>query len=110
MQVFNRHLSARGLTLFSLETLLVAGSLIIAASLHGSVGGGVIGVGDIALITALFTLCFYYNELYDLTTVHSKTELLVRFLQGAGATTIILAVLSALLSLPINGTTFLTSL
>jgi sugar transferase (PEP-CTERM system associated) len=111
MQVFNRHLSARGLTLFSLETLLVAGSLVVAASLHGSFGGGVIGIGDIALITALFTLCFYYNELYDLTTVHSKSELLVRFLQGAGATTLILAVLSTLLPpLPIGATTFLTSL
>jgi sugar transferase (PEP-CTERM system associated) len=111
MQVFNRHLSARGLTVFGLETLLIAGSLVVAASVHGSLDSASIGFGHIALITALFTLCFYYNELYDLTTVHSKSELFVRFLQAAGATAIILAVLTALFpSLTIGGSIFLTSL
>jgi sugar transferase (PEP-CTERM system associated) len=111
MQVFNRHLSARGLTVFSLETLLIAGSLIVAASVHQSLDGPSVGIGHIVLITALFTLCFYYNELYDLTTVHSKSELLVRFLQATGATAIILAVLTAMFpSLTIGGSIFLTSL
>jgi sugar transferase (PEP-CTERM system associated) len=111
MQVFNRHLSARGLTVFGLETLLIAGSLMVAASVHGAVGTASVGIGHIALITALFTLCFYYNELYDLTRVHSKSELFVRFLQATGATAIILAVLTALFpALTIGGSIFLTSL
>ena len=111
MQVFNRHLSARGLTVFGLETLLIAGSLVLAASVHGTRDSASVGVGHIALITALFTLCFYYNELYDLTRVHSKSELFVRFLQATGATAVILAVLTALFpSLTIGGSIFLTSL
>jgi exopolysaccharide biosynthesis polyprenyl glycosylphosphotransferase len=111
MQVFNRHLSARGLTVFGLETLLIAGSLVAAASVHGSLDGASLGVGHIALITALFTLCFYYNELYDLTTVHSKSELFVRILQATGATAIILALLTAMFpALTIGGSIFLTSL
>jgi sugar transferase (PEP-CTERM system associated) len=111
MQVFNRHLSARGLTVFGLEILLIAGSLAAAASVHGPLDGASVGIGHIALITALFTLCFYYNELYDLTTVHSKSELFVRFLQAIGATAIILAVLTALFpALTIGGSIFLTSL
>jgi sugar transferase (PEP-CTERM system associated) len=111
MQVFNRHLSARGLTVFGLETLLIAGSLVVAASVHGTLDNASLGVGHIALITALFTMCFYYNELYDLTTVHSKTELFVRFLQATGATAIILAVLTVMFpSLTIGGSIFLTSL
>ena len=32
----------------------------------------------------LCELCFYYNDLYDLTVVHSRTELLVRVLRAAG--------------------------
>ena len=111
MQVFNRHLSARGLTVFGLETLLFAGSLVVASSVHESLDSASVGMGHIALITALFTLCFYYNELYDLTTVHSKSELLVRFLQATGATAVILAVLTALFpALTIGGSIFLTSL
>ena len=111
MQVFNRHLSARGLTVFGLETLLIAGSLVAAASVHGAVGNAAVGIGHILLITALFTLCFYYNELYDLTRVHSKSELFVRFLQATGATAIILAILTVLFpSLTIGGSIFLTSL
>jgi sugar transferase (PEP-CTERM system associated) len=111
MQVFNRHLSARGLTVFGLETVLIAGSLMVAASVHGSAGDASVGIGRIALITALFTLCFYYNELYDLTTVHSKSELFVRILQATGATAIILAVLTVLFpALTIGGSIFLTSL
>jgi sugar transferase (PEP-CTERM system associated) len=111
MQVFNRHLSARGLTLFGLETILIAGSLVVATAVHDSLDRASAGIGHIALITCLFTLCFYYNELYDLTTVHSKSELLVRFLQATGATAVILALLTAMFpSLTIGGSTFLTSL
>jgi sugar transferase (PEP-CTERM system associated) len=110
MQVFNRHLSARGLTVFGLEILLIAGSLVLAASLHGSLEGA-LGVGHIVLVTALFTTCFYYNELYDLTAVHSKGELFVRFLQATGAAAIILAVLTVLFpAVTIGGRIFLTSL
>jgi sugar transferase (PEP-CTERM system associated) len=111
MQVFNRHLSARGLTIFGLETMLIAGSLVVAASVHGSLQSASVGISNIVLITALFTLCFYYNELYDLTRVHTKSELFVRFLQATGATAIILAVLTALFpALTIGGSIFLTSL
>src|SRR5215213_803054 len=48
----------------------------------------------IVLVTALCELCFYYNDLYDLTLVHSKSELVVRILQGAGAAAILLAFVS----------------
>lgn len=111
MQVFNRPLSARGLTVFGLETLLIAGSLALAASLHGALDGASIGFGHIALVTALFTLCFYYNELYDLTAVHSLAELLVRFFQATGAAAIILAVLTLIFpALTMEGRIFLTAL
>jgi sugar transferase (PEP-CTERM system associated) len=111
MQVFNRHLSARGLTVFGLETLLIAGSLMIAASIHGALESAALSFGHIVLVTLLFTLCFYYNELYDLTTVNSKGELFVRFLQATGAAAIILAVLTLLFpAITIGGRIFLTSL
>src|SRR5918912_872257 len=91
MQVFNRNVSVRGLTVFGFEVVLIAGSMALAASVHGSVDGPDIGLGQIALVTALCLLCFYYNDLYDLTIVHSNRELVVRLLQAAGAAAIVLA-------------------
>ena len=47
----------------------------------------------IALVTGLCQICFYYNDLYDLTVVHSSRELLIRLLQAAGAASILVALL-----------------
>jgi len=111
MQVFNRHVSARGLTVFGFETLLISGSILVAARVNGSLDTAIGALWKIVLATALCELCFYYNELYDLTLVHSKSELLVRVLQAAGAAAIVLAVVSALMpSLIIGHGIFITSL
>jgi len=109
MQVFNRQVSARGLTVFGFETILISGSILVAAQVHGSFGTAVGALWKIVLATALCELCFYYNDLYDLTIVHSKSELLVRILQAAGAAAIVLAVVSTLLpSLIIGHGIFIT--
>jgi sugar transferase (PEP-CTERM system associated) len=111
MQVFNRHVSGRGLTVFGFETLLISGSILIAAEVHHSLPAAVSALWKIVLVTALCELCFYYNDLYDLTLVHAKRELIVRVLQAAGAAAIVLAVVSILLpSLIIGRGILLTSL
>jgi sugar transferase (PEP-CTERM system associated) len=111
MQVFNRHVSARGLTVFGFETVLITGAILLAAQMHGSFDSAVSGVWRVFLITGLCELCFYYNDLYDLTIVHSKTELAVRILQGAGAVAFVLAILTMLAPGVIIGSgTFLTAL
>jgi sugar transferase (PEP-CTERM system associated) len=92
MRVFNRHVSTRGVTLFAFETLLVSGLIVGTASLHGSVDSG--AMWKVLLATFLCELCFYYNDLYDLTRVHPKGELLVRVLRATGAAAVVLAALS----------------
>src|SRR4051812_36525709 len=93
MQLFNRHVSPRGLTAFGREILLIFGLVAIAARAHG-VGADVgADLWKIALVTGLCQLCFYYNDLYALTVVHSSRELLIRLLQAAGAASIIIALL-----------------
>ena len=111
MQVFNRHVSARGLTVFGFETVLITGAILLAAQMHGSFEDALGSVWQVVLITGLCELCFYYNGLYDLTVVHSTSELAVRILQGAGAVAIVLAVLSLLApGVLIGSGTFLTAL
>jgi sugar transferase (PEP-CTERM system associated) len=111
MQVFNRHVSIRGLTVFGFEAVLIAGSILVAAVMHGALNdsGGVIW--RTLLATTMYQLCFYYNDLYDLTLVDSQGELLVRVLQATGAGAIALAVVSLVVpSLLIGYGIFVTSI
>jgi sugar transferase (PEP-CTERM system associated) len=111
MRLFNRHVSARGLAIFGFETVLISGSILLAAALHGAFEAAAASFWKILLITALCELCFYYNDLYDLTLVHSKTELLVRVLRSSGVAAIVLAVVTAVAPpLIIGNGIFVTSL
>jgi sugar transferase (PEP-CTERM system associated) len=93
MQLFNRYVSLRGLTVFGCELLLIFGSIAIAARVHGGADTVAPTVWKIAFVTGLCLVCFYYNDLYDLNVVHSSRELLIRLLQAAGAASILIAVL-----------------
>src|SRR5690349_18537627 len=111
MQLFNRNVSVRGLTVFGFEVVLISGSMLLAASLHGGPETLDALGWKIALVTALCQLCFYYNDLYDLTIVHSNRELIVRLLQAAGAAAIVLAAACvAAPSLILDPGTFVTAL
>jgi sugar transferase (PEP-CTERM system associated) len=111
MQLFNRYVSPRGLTVFGCEILLIFGSVAIAARAHGAGGDVAADLWKIALITGLCQVCFYYNDLYDLTIVHSSRELLIRLLQAAGAASILVALLYLLIpSIAIGNGIFVSSL
>ena len=111
MQLFNRYVSPRGLTVFGCEILLIFGSVAIAARAHGTPTGVFPDLWKIALVTGLCQVCFYYNDLYDLTIVHSSRELLIRLLQAAGAASIIIALLYLLVpSLAMANGIFVSSL
>jgi len=110
MQVFNRHVSAKGLTVFSLETVLISCSILVAARVHGPIDTVPGAFWKIALATGVCALCFYYNDLYDLTIVHSKTDLLVRVMRAAGTAALALATIGALVpAVNIGHGVFLTS-
>ena len=92
MQVFNRYVSTRSITVFAAELLLISGSVAAAAAFQNTpdLAGNLWKVG---LVTIVCQLCLYYNDFYDLTLVHSNRELVVRLLQAAGAASIVLAAL-----------------
>ena len=111
MKVFNRQVSGRSLTVFGFETILISGSVLLAAQVHGALGHAADTLWKVVLVTALCELCFYYNDLYDLTRVHARTELVVHVLQGTGAAAIALGVLSVVMpSTLLGGGTFITTL
>ena len=111
MRVFNRQVSGRILTVFGFETILISAAVLLAAQMHGVLGPASGALWKVFAVTALCELCFYYNDLYDLTRVHARTELLVHVLQGIGAAAFALSMLSVLLpSMLLGGGTFITTL
>src|SRR5687767_1657768 len=92
MQVFNRQVSTRGLTVFAAEVLLISGSVALAAAVQDTPDLAA-SLWKIGLVTVVCQLCLYYNDFYDLTLVHSNRELVVRLLQAVGAASIVLAAL-----------------
>jgi sugar transferase (PEP-CTERM system associated) len=109
MRVFNRHVSMRGLTVFGFETVLISASILTAAAISGSLTHATDALWKVLLVTALCELCFYYNDLYDLTRVHGKRELAVGMLRGIGAAAIVLAAVSAIVpAILIGAGTFTT--
>src|SRR5688572_4768208 len=92
MQLFNRYVSTRGLTVFAAELLLISGSVALAAAAQRTPDLAS-NLWKILLVTLVCQLCLYYNDFYDLTVVHSNRELVVRLLQAAGAASIVLAAL-----------------
>ena len=90
MQLFNRYVSTRGLTVFAAELVLIFGSVALAAALQQTPDLAA-NLWKILLVTLVCSLCLYYNDFYDLTVVHSNRELIVRLLQAAGAASIVLA-------------------
>jgi sugar transferase (PEP-CTERM system associated) len=96
MQLFNRHVSTRSLTVFTGELVLIFGSVALAAAVQ-STPDLASNLWKILLVTLICQLCLYYNDFYDLTLVRSSRELVVRLLQAAGAASIVLAALYFLL-------------
>jgi sugar transferase (PEP-CTERM system associated) len=92
MQLFNRYVSTRSLTVFAGELLLIFGSVALAAVFQHTPDLAA-NLWKIGLVTLICQLCLYYNDFYDLTLVHSNRELVVRLLQAAGAASIVLAAL-----------------
>jgi sugar transferase (PEP-CTERM system associated) len=92
MQLFNRYVSTRSLTVFAAELCLIFGSVALAATFQHTPDLWA-SFWKIALVTVVCQLCLYYNDFYDLTLVHSNRELVVRLLQAVGAASIALAAL-----------------
>ena len=92
MQVFNRYVSTRSLTVFAGELLLISGSVAAAAAFQNTPDLAA-NLWKVGLVTLVCQLCLYYNDFYDLTLVHSNRELAVRLLQAGGSASIMLAAL-----------------
>ena len=92
MQLFKRSVSARGLTAFAFEILLIAACLLLTTRFYAPNDDPAF-VWRIVLSTSVVLVCLYYNDFYDLTIVRSGREVVVRLFQAGGAACILLALI-----------------
>jgi sugar transferase (PEP-CTERM system associated) len=93
MRVFNRYVSQRHLTVFTGELLVIFGSVAFVAHVSRPADDWITALLKGGIVTALCLLCLYYNDLYDLTTVRTTREVVIRLLQAVGTTLILVALL-----------------
>jgi sugar transferase (PEP-CTERM system associated) len=111
MQLFKRHVSARSITAFVAENVVIFGSIATVARLHAPIDDPAAVFWRIAVVVGLCQLSLYYNDFYDLTVIDSNRELVIRLLQATGAVSIVLAVVYlAMPSLDLGNGVFVTSL
>ena len=101
-KLFRQYHPTKVVFLFCTETLLIAGSLL--ASIYIRLYSDPFQIDSILqnplfpyhalLAVSMGALCMYYNDLYDLTAVCRRSELLIRLIQSAGGWSILLAILS----------------
>ena len=103
-KLFRQYLSKKVLFLFFTESVLI--SLALLVSIHLRFVGETFRVKDLLgenlfpiealLIVGIGQLCLYYNDLYDLSTVCRRSELLIGLAQAIGGWCILLAAASVL--------------
>src|ERR1022692_2301567 len=98
LKILSRYVSLKTLLLLVSEVFWITGAMILLTNLYARYvrhwGPGSVDIPHIALRVALITLIcqvsLYYNDLYDLSVVNSRQEILIRILQSFGATCLVL--------------------
>src|ERR1035437_189439 len=101
MQVFNQYVSAKSFVLMVVEASLIVLSLICAVELRFWNNPAEVlldlSLPDFAVQTTVVVFvclaCFYYNDLYDLSTGYGAGERVLRVEQSLGAASLLLGLL-----------------
>ncbi len=101
VRIFSQYVSLKSILLVMLEGVLMALALICAvktrfwndpATFRDYTILPEFGL-QAAILVAVFQVCFYYNDLYNLSVVRRRSELLIRLWQSLGAGCLILGLL-----------------
>jgi sugar transferase (PEP-CTERM system associated) len=104
-RIFNQYVSAKSVLLMIVEGFLIAASLVGAVKLRfwsdPAESAVYLAFPDFALQAGIVVMvclaCFYYNDLYDLSTGYGTAERVLRVEQSLGAATLLLGLLYFLL-------------
>ncbi|MFH2066608.1 MAG: TIGR03013 family XrtA/PEP-CTERM system glycosyltransferase [Pseudomonadota bacterium] len=94
LRIFKQYYPIRNIFFVIGEFILISASVFLAAWIK--LDNEIIFLSPwlclkVLLITVIYQICFYYNDLYNLKVIESYSELGIRLLQSIGAASIILA-------------------
>jgi len=97
LKLFSRYVPLKTILLLVTENVLITGTLAAllqwwAVSLVEGDDVRLVAL-RVAFITLIFQVSLFYNDLYDLSVVHTRSELLIRTLQSFGAAGVLLSIL-----------------
>lgn len=98
IRILNQYASPKSILLMILEGLLIAASVMLSIRLrfwsHPSISWHYITlpvfVWQTTVIVVIFQICFYYNNLYDLSAKDRRPEQFIRLAQALGAACMLL--------------------
>jgi sugar transferase (PEP-CTERM system associated) len=98
IRIFNQYVSAKSFLLMIVEALLIVLSLICAVKLRFWNSPAEFDLyltlpdfaGQAAIVVFVCVACFYYNDLYDLSTGYGEVERVLRVEQSLGAASLLL--------------------
>lgn len=93
IRLFNQYVSLKTLTLVVLESLLICGSLLLGIevrfwndpaqfSIYTKLPDCLL---QFAIVVGTLQSCFYYNDLYNLSSFRRRSHQIIRVVQGLGA-------------------------
>ncbi len=100
IRLFNQYVSLKTLTLVALESLLICGSLLLGIrvrfwndpvqfGMYTSVPDCVL---QFVIVVGTLQSCFYYNDLYNLSSIRRRSHQVIRVIQALGAGLVLLGV------------------
>ena len=101
IRIFNQYVSGKSFLLMAVEALLIVLSLICAVKLrfwNNPVESELYltfpdFAGQAAIVVFVCVACFYYNDLYDLSSGYSAADRVLRIEQSLGAASLLLGLL-----------------
>src|ERR1039457_3244478 len=101
IRIFNQYVSGKSFLLMAVEALLIVLSLICAVKLrfwNNPVESELYLIfpdfaGQAAIVVFVCVACFYYNDLYDLSSGYSAVDRVLRIEQSLGAASMLLGLL-----------------
>ena len=101
IRIFNQYVSGKSFLLMAVEALLIVLSLICAVKLrfwNNPVESELYltfpdFAGQAAIVVFVCVACFYYNDLYDLSSGYSAVDRVLRIEQSLGAASLLLGLL-----------------
>ena len=93
--VYVQRQTRRSIFLFACESVLITGAVAVSTSMllgaEAPVFSNPIMVWKTGLVALVYQLCLYYADSHDFGLTANRRELLVRILQGLGASSLVLA-------------------